>query len=404
MNNVVKRLITIFLSLFLISYVGYQAFLSLYHPMRTVRANSSVVRDYISANAFVLRDETLIPANVGSGIIDYTREDGESVSVGGVVAKVYATEQDVENEFKLQKINDKIAQLQQAGTYQDTTAIDLTVLDGEIDSSLLNLADAASVSDINSLDDASHDLLDLLNKKQLATGAVKDFNSQIADLQKQAAALSSKTDGSIKNITSPVTGCFVSSVDGYEGMYDISNILNIKPADIQKLESAKPAVKSGYAGKVVSQYQWDVVCVLSPDDAQKLKVGDQISVQFLLSSEKEVPVTVTAINKIGNSSAVVLQCSYMTSRLAVMRKQSIQIVTRDITGIKVDNEYIHIINGQKGVYVLKGNTAEFRQIVPVYSGNGYTMSQIDSSDSKGLQVYDSVIENGDDLYDGKIVT
>jgi hypothetical protein len=403
MNNVVKRLITVLISLFLISYVAYQAYLALYNPLRTVRAESSTVRDFISADAFVVHDETLIQASTGSGVIDYTRADGESVAVGGVVANVYATVQVAENHNKLQGINDRIARLKQAGTYDGTTQVDLSALDEEIDGKFLSLADAASSSGLDKLDDTEPNLIDLLNKKQLATGEVNNFDAEIASLQQQASVLSPKSVSGVINIVSPVSGCFVSTIDGFEGMYDISKILDIKTSDIQRLMAAKTEVKSGTIGKVISEYQWYVTCVLSSDDALKLKVGNQISVQFLLSSESEVPVTVMAINKSGDSCAVVLQCDYMTGKLAVMRRQSIQIVTRDITGIKIANDYIHIVNGQKGVFVLEGNTVGFRNIVLVYSGNGYTMSGIDSSDSKRLQVYDSVIENGDDLYDGKVI-
>jgi hypothetical protein len=403
MNNVIKRLITIFISLFLLAYVGYQAYLGFYHPIRTVKAQSSTATDSIPANAFVVHNETLISADVGTGVIDYTRANGERVPLGGAVANVYASAQDAENQSSLQEIKNKIAQLQDSGTYEESTAADLNVLSGDIDDKILSLAQAASASDINSLDDTSNALLAMLNKKQLATGTVRDFSAQIAALQKQETALAAKTTGSVKAVTSPISGCFVSNVDGYEGMVDISKILDISASDIVKLESAKPAVKSGAVGKIVSEYEWYITCVISNDNALKLKVGNQISAQFLLSSESAVPVNVAAINKSADGCAVVLECDYMTSRLAVMRNQSINIITRQVTGIKLSNDVIHIVNGQKGVYVLEGNTVNFKNIEPAYTGNGYTMSEIDSTDSKRLQVYDSVIEDGDDLYDGKIV-
>ena len=403
MSNLARRLITIFLSLFLISYVGYQAYLAFYNPLRTVRAQSSTVRDTISANAFVLHDETLIQADVGSGVIDYTREDGGRVPKGGNVATIYANAQDAQNAEQLATINDKIAALQSAGSYLDSAALDLNVLDGELGDSFLNLADAASTSDVGSLGDASQSYLNLQNEKQLATGAATSYADVIASMQQQAAALQAKIGGGARAVTSPVSGCFVSAVDGYEGMYDISKILSIRPDNVKSLLSAKPSVKPGYVGKVVSQYEWYITCNLDRDDALKLKPGTDVGVQFLLSSQSQVPATVAAVNNSGDSYAVVLKCEYMTSKLAVLRKQSIQIILKDVTGIRVSNDDIHIVNGQKGVYVLAGNAAKFKNIVVNYSGNGYSMSAIDSTDSKRLQVYDSIIENGDKLHDGKVI-
>jgi hypothetical protein len=93
----------------------------------------------------------------------------------------------------------------------------------------------------------------------------------------------------------------------------------------------------------------------------------------------------------------------MTGKLAVMRRQQVEIVSSEVNGIKIENDSINIVNGVKGVFILKGNTVAFRRIEPVYSGNGFTVSAVDTTDSKRLQVYDSVIIGGDDLYDGKIV-
>ena len=110
-----------------------------------------------------------------------------------------------------------------------------------------------------------------------------------------------------------------------------------------------------------------------------------------------------AINRCSDGYAVALECGTMTDKLSVIRKQNIQIIASEITGVKVPNSMIHVVNNTPGVYVLEGNTIVFRKIQPQYTGNGYTVSAVDPSDDSLLQVYDEAVVNGDNLYDGKVV-
>lgn len=401
MSGFLKKLITILLSLLLLAYIGYRAYLAFYHPLRTVKVQSGVVQDIVPVSAVMLHDDSVITGSADGGVIDYTRSDGERVPKDGVVANVYASSQDAEKAAKLQNLNAKISKLQQEQNSQDVSAGDLAMLDNEINSGVISLSQASSSSGLETLGDASDKLLDLFNRKQVATGAVKNYSAEITSLGAQVSALGSVN--ALRSITSPAAGCFVSSVDGFEGVYDTSKIDSISASDVAKLLALKPTVKSGSIGKIVSNYKWYIVCTVSNNDSFKFTKGAQMSVQFPMSSQGEVPVTVKAVNNGSSGCAVALECGYMTGKLAVMRRQQVEIVTDEVSGIKLDNDSINIVNGVKGVFILKGNTVVFRRIEPVYSGNGFTVSAVDASDSKRLQVYDSVIIGGDDLYDGKIV-
>jgi len=92
----------------------------------------------------------------------------------------------------------------------------------------------------------------------------------------------------------------------------------------------------------------------------------------------------------------------MSSQLAVIRRQAVEIIAGTFTGIKVSDQFIHIVNGVKGVYVRKGNKVVFKKLDSIFSSSGYTVSAI-KDDSDYLQIYDEVIENGDDIYDGKVI-
>lgn len=390
------------LSLLLLTYVGVQTYRALYHPIRTQQVTLSTVQDTISADSIALHTETILTNNA-SGVIDYTRTNGERVSKGGVVANIYPTEQDAQNEQALQELQAKITQLQNLGATGSAGVTDVNVLDAALQENLLKLSDLTAGSDLDGLTDARENLLNYLNRKQLATGVVSDFNGAVASLQKQADALKAKVGSNGQALTAPLAGYFVEPADGYETAYDVSKITSITPADVQKLLTEKVTPPAGAAGKIVSEFEWYVAALVTPDEAHRLSANQQVSLQFALSSEDAVPATIVALNPSGNQYAVVLQCSDMTEKLAVVRRQTARIIVGNYTGLRVDNRYINVINGKKGVFVQDGNTARFRTIVPVYSGNGYTISAVDSADAGRLQIYDAIITNRDDLHDGELL-
>lgn len=402
MSGQVKWLLRVGISLFLLAYVGFQAYHALYHPIRTQQVTLSTVQDSITVDSLALHDETLL-RNSASGVIDYTRDDGERVSKGGAVATVYPTEQAAQNEQALQALQAKITALQQLGSSGEADVTDVSVLDAALREDLLKLADVSSDSNLDGLSEAGTNLLGYLNRKQLATGTVTDFNAEIAALQKQAAALQASVGSGSQSITSPVAGYFVETVDGYEGAYDVSKISGIQPADVQKLLAEKTTPATGTVGKIISGYEWYVVALLSSDEAHRLTENGQVNLRFTLSGEDAVPATVLALNTTDGHCAVVLSVDSMTEKLAAVRRQSVQIILGNYTGIRVDNRYINVVKGKKGVFIRDGNIARFRTISPVYSGNGYTVSAVDSSDQNRLQVYDAMIVNRDDLYDGELL-
>lgn len=402
MNAAVKKILTVLFSLLVISYVGYQAYGALYNPLKTIRATSGTYEDSIRTKGLVLHQETVINSNQ-NGVIDYVRDNGENVDKYGEVAYVYQTEQDVANQRKIQSLTSQIKGYQQTGNSATAESIDIDVLSSEIEKSFLGLSAAADTSQASSIAASKADMLTLLNKKQLATGEVTNFDSQIAKLQNEIDELSKRTNAKIGTIYTPEAGYFVSSTDGFENAYDFSKVPGINAANVARLLTAKVKPQTGAVGKIISNYVSYIVCNLSANDAYTLHVGDSVQIRFLLSAQPEVPVTIEAINKDSSGVAVVFKCTTMTSSFSTIRRQDMEIITDSYTGIKVLDSFVHVVNGTKGVFVRSGSLVKFEKLDPIYSAAGYVVSGINSSDSDYLQVYDEVIENGDDLYDGEII-
>ena len=115
----------------------------------------------------------------------------------------------------------------------------------------------------------------------------------------------------------------------------------------------------------------------------------------------------------------------MNEALADIRQEPIEIGLGTYKGLRVSKKAIHDDyiekisydnNGNQsvekkkvqGVYVLYGSEVQFKEISIIYSGNDYVLCD-ESPDSdilfngETVSMYDQIILEGDDLYDGKVI-
>ena len=90
------------------------------------------------------------------------------------------------------------------------------------------------------------------------------------------------------------------------------------------------------------------------------------------------------------------------------RRQTVEIKTAEYSGYKVPVSAVRLENGIKGVYILDSSTVRFREINPLFEKDGWIVcEEKDSSDENQknrLSLYDFVITEGKDLYDGKVLS
>ena len=85
------------------------------------------------------------------------------------------------------------------------------------------------------------------------------------------------------------------------------------------------------------------------------------------------------------------------------RRETIQIRLKEYTGLRVASSAVRVVDGVRGVYVLSGIAAKFKPVNILYSNANFTICETDTTKSSSLKLYDEVIVEGKDLYDGKMV-
>ena len=105
-----------------------------------------------------------------------------------------------------------------------------------------------------------------------------------------------------------------------------------------------------------------------------------------------------------------LMSSHNLAQIADLeRVQSVRILLDRYTGYRVPNEALHKVDGQDGVFILVGNTIEFRRVTVLGWGNDYCVTDTYESDVAApsespipyLNINDMIVTSGNDLYDGK---
>lgn len=281
-------------------------------------------------------------------------------------------------------------------------------------------------ANIGKLDSNINSIINSVNHYQSFTGKTSSFKPEIASLQSQINELKKSSGDSIADIKAPKAGYFVANCDGYENCFDYSKIGNLTLDNLKNMK--KSSVPDNTIGKVISSLNWYIACEITADEATDLTLwGDDVTVDFSDASSNTVPASIYKIVQYNNSdkALVILQCTYMDTTLSEIRQEPVEIGMGSYSGLRVSKKAIHDDYVEKstyddkgnehkeskkvqGVYVLYGSEVQFKEISIVYAGNDYVLC--DSSPTDGtlfsgetISLYDQIITEGDDLYDGKVI-
>lgn len=427
---VMKNGILIVLTVLIITYVIYLVYVTNFKQVKTISAKETIAYDAINCEGFIIHDETLISYD-GSGVISYTVGDGDKVSVNEPVAGVFDSVDSAGTKQEAERLKKKIDSLKLLQSNSDTITKTPDVLDKNIRSSLIKANSQVNMGWISEAGLCADDVLYYINERQIVTGRAADFTEKINQLEAKYKELEAKLKKGrkSKDIRSPATGYFASGADGYENLFKVADLENIMPDDM-KPENIKPAaVGENVIGKTIEGVYWYAACPVSAENAIKVKNAGTLKMDIPMVSSDKIDVELVSINQKTKSSdaVVILRGTYMNDEMASLRKGSFSIILRTYDGIYIPKSAVH--NGEftrtvedkdgnekketktlTGAYVRIGNEVAFREIVPLYSGENFVISKLvpkpEEYFSKKVgvvQVYDEIIVEGANLYDGKII-
>lgn len=412
-------------------YGCYQLYQWSVPSVKTEVALEQDVYNAMDAEVFVVRDESVL-RNTASGKVLPLVEDGQRVAKGDVVAVVFHNDADAANYLRARELENQIGHYEQlSGQY--ATVSDINALNEEAFSRLLDCLDIAGGGQFGHYAERVDELESMLIRRQLSMGEKIDFSSILSALKSERNSLSIDDSASTK-ITAARSGYYISSTDGLEGAIPYGQVLSATQADLQKALEAKAQPDSGGVGKMVDSFDWYLLCTVREEKALMLESGDSVTVRMPFSAAEEFKTEVKQIVQAEDGrNLIVLKCNLMNESFANLRQETAQLVTNVTVyyarpqqegqeapkprqyivdkGLRVSSSAMRVVDGEKGVYVRRGNVARFRRLNVVYSDQTYVISAtadldgnpiVDDANSY-LKQYDEIILEGKDLYDGKII-
>ena len=370
--------------------------------MRVEPVQSAEQLQTITFTGIIFRDEQVIYGQSGGVVRLFS--NGEKVSKNAAVARVYDTF--TTQDYALSRIDRRISILTDSNKTTDNSVKNL---DTKINRLYYTIRLKSEEGDFASLSEKTDELLVLLNRREILVNARLNYNTELSELKAQRDSIISSGSGTYTEVTTPVSGYFSSSVDGYERIFTAAAAMSLTYEELSALMK-QPAdelsvTTDGYAvGKMAHDPKWYLCAETDRDTAYKLSEGDKYSVSFPTASGRETEFTLQRIVvQYGGSGAVlVFSTDIQSSDLSNNRKQTVSVVMERIEGLRVPVSAVRTNDeNQTGVYILKNNKVTFRRIEILAEKDGSCIVKEYAPDEEGyaemLHKYDSLIISGKGL-------
>ncbi len=407
-SSVLKTILIVILFLFLTFIVAYPivVFSDVSSDIKTQTVVRRTVYNTIDTEAFVVRNETII-TNSHRGTLVPELTNGSKVAIGDTVAQVYTDDGVAENAARLSELKAEINYYMTVkGTGAGTLQSDIDLYKNSVSDTLLAMASASEQDVLSEIYELSRQMREIVTKKQIVTGNEIDVTDILTELQNEYESLKGRAVSSY-SVTAEKSGYFVSSCDGYENSVDFENVKNMTPDAVNTaIATEQSPVSAANVGKIITDFNWYLVCNTTLKDMGSIERGDNVTVSFMNSTVRDLTMRVIAVNQSEDNSSVtlVLGCNIMDEDIAALRKATIKIRVEAISGLALDRKALRTVDGQKGVYIKVGNIAEFRTVNIIYSDENIVIA--DNTEAKlddHLELYDEIILEGTDLYDSKLL-
>ncbi len=363
-------------------------------------------------DAYIFRDEHVINAT-RQGIVSYSVKENEKVTDRTEIARIYSNSASESLIRDVEDLNKQIEILSAVGAssqlFTDITHIDNAILD-----SLSSITGYTQRGDYASAISGTDELLLNLSKKQLRMNSQKNFSDYIEVLKARRDSLMHALPSYSELITSDYQGYFSKKCDGYEQYFDFERISLLSVSDFYEMkESAKDASVSDYTvGKIISGFEWYLVCPLSHSSTSSFTEGKTYDITFLENMNTTLPATlVRIVTESGEGNALLIfRCERMPEGFSYLRNQKISITLSTVSGLKIPRSAVRLSEEDRTfVYIMIGGRVHVRAVEIIDEAGEYyyvkdntEATEINGSTAYGLKRNDNVIVYGTNLYNEKI--
>ena len=356
-RTITTKLVTAVLAVFLLLTIAGQLFAGSEHSYKTEVALKYDSQDTIEFYGVFARNEHTVSRKI-NGTIQYEHEDGSKVGKNSVIANAYGSAVDISLTADINKLKTRIDTLTDAQSLVGTDNSQIEAFDKLITEKHSKLITAINSGDYTAVSQLKYEMLNLQSKRDMVKGKEKTA-------------------------------------------YDI--IDSITPAEISEtVKTPELTTASGdIIGKMIDDYKWKLAATFT--EGQAAVLTENTKVRLILGTDQtEITAKVENVEKYDNDYVAIFSADDLNSVIASSRVGRFKLLVDSYNGIRIASSAIHFDKENNiGVYVKKGSQAYFVQVDRIYSSEDYVIVRDTSGQSGYLSLYDDVIVEGKDLYDGK---
>ena len=403
-----QRVIALILGIAIFAYAVYHIVSLFGEDIETITTGMSTQTKVIDSKGYVFRDETPLYSS-NTGVADYLKGDGEKVSVGEELARVYSDGGDASKKM-IRYYDQKIAILEQS-TESGATLAALPEVNTNISDAYYEIAKMIASGSTGDMFEQTDKLLTNMNTHSLLI----DENSPVENtldsmIEKRAALLAAGGRSTLE--VAEEGGYFYSYVDGFEGAFTAQAAQNLTASTFYELTgSAKVAdrnITDKAYGKMSDSSRWYFAVRLAQVQSEYFELGKEYVLRFTENGNTPVPMTLNSEvedTEFGGK-ILVFYCNRLPEGFVFDRCQSVSVEVSSVTGIYVPKSALHRMGGQRCVYVLSGSVVTLRRIDVIFETADYCLCApyVESDGSaEFLDTNELLIIKGSNLFNGRIL-
>ncbi len=379
-------------------YIVLQLYAILGRTYQTETAISASMEDTVPLSGIAMFDT--VPVS-GGGSLGYLVEDGERVTEGTVLAEIYTDPAQSTQREELDRLDRIIDLLTKS---ENSVGSDLALLTAQTRTALLNLLDQLDTASYTGMSDAIDEFLLAQNRLQISTGQSSGFTATLADQQTQRDAAAAALEG-LQTITADRNGYFISTAAALPLDLSEDTLKSDTAAALsERLQQEIPTTGSDLAGRIVTGFSWRFYGVCDLDTAARFDGVTSVKIRVPGKQDEALDATVTevAADETAGLAKITLECRTINADVLRLGREDAEIVLNTYEGIRVSKRAMHIVDGERGVYVKYGSLQRFRRIVVLFEDENYLLLDPEAEDNE-VRLYDEIIVEGPNLQDGGLV-
>ena len=402
--NLRKLIVVVLIVLIVISFIVYKIAMLIANPTATFMVEEGSIYQEEDTIGYIIRDEEIVKGEKYKNGMEQIKAEGEKVAKNEPIFRYYSSGEE-ELEKKISDLDKKIDEAMQDENSIPTS--DIASLDQQITEKLDGLYQE---TDMKKIKEYKSDVDEYINKKSRIVGDYSPAGSYLKKLIDERSKYENELNNGVEKINAPVSGIVSYKIDGYEEILspDKFDTINKELLESIKIKTGQIIATSDESGKIISDFNFYIACILSSESSKDAEVGDKVKLRFY--SGREIPAEITYISEEDNDRIIIFEVNQDVQDLISYRKISLDIIWWSDSGKKIPNESIareqkgenevpYVIRSRDGysdkIYVKILRSNDKYSIVTNYTKDelkelGFTAEEIKST--KSLTIYDEILK------------